>query len=110
MNSLVTSLDINSGELRLIEVKGIGGTSGMVLLTPNERRVAEDRRDCYWLYVVTDCNTEPKLQEPIKDPARFEWNVVTKVSHYYLSVDAMTQPMMIREESPPYGERKGEYP
>jgi superfamily II DNA or RNA helicase len=106
----ITSLDLNSGDLRLIEVKGIGGVTGMVLLTPNERRVAEDRRDCYWLYVVTDCNTKPNLQEPIKDPARFEWNMVTKVSHYYLSVDAMTQPMMIREESPPYGEGKGEIP
>ena len=32
-----------------IEVKGIGSATGTVLLTPNERRVAEDRRDCYWL-------------------------------------------------------------
>lgn len=102
----ITSLDLNSGELRLIEVKGIGGVTGMVLLTPNERRVAEDRRDCYWLYVVTDCDIKPKLQEPIKDPARFEWNVVTKVSHYYLSVDAMTQPMQVKEDIAPYGEQK----
>jgi len=35
--------------------------------TPNERRVAEDRRDCYWLYVVTHCNTTPRLREPIGD-------------------------------------------
>jgi hypothetical protein len=82
----VTSLDLNSGELRLIEVKGIGAGTGTVLLTPNERRVAEDRRDCYWLYVVTHCDTNPTLQPPIKDPARFEWNEVTKVAHYYLSV------------------------
>jgi len=31
--------------------------------------------------------TERKLQEPIKDPARFDWNEVTEVSHYYLSVE-----------------------
>jgi len=49
----VTSLDVNSGQLRLIEVKGIGESSGTIVLTPNERRVAEDRRDCYCLYVVT---------------------------------------------------------
>ena len=48
----LTSLDFASGELRLIEVKGLGASTGTVLLTPNERRVAEDRRDCYWLYVV----------------------------------------------------------
>ena len=99
----VTSLDVNSGQLRLIEVKGLAGATGTILLTPNERRVAEDRRDCYWLYVVTNCATEPQLQDPIKDPARFEWHEVTKVAHYYLSVDAMTQPMQVREESPGYG-------
>jgi len=86
----VTSLDLNSGELRLIEVKGIGAPTGTVVLTPNERRVAEDRRDCYWLYVVTHCDTNPTLQPPIKDPVRFDWNEVTKVAHYYLSVNTLT--------------------
>ena len=101
----ITSLDLNSGELCLIEVKGIGDAKGTVLLTPNERRVAEDRPDCYWLYVVTDCNTTPKLQEPIKNPARLDWNEVTKVAHYYLSIDAVKKPMMVREDKPPYGKK-----
>jgi len=100
----LTSLDLNSGELRLIEVKGIGGTAGSVLLTPNEKRVAEDRRDCYWLYVVTDCKIKPQLQNPIKDPARLQWHEVKKVDHYYLSIDAVTQPMQVREEIIPYGD------
>jgi superfamily II DNA or RNA helicase len=100
----VTSLDLASGDLRLIEVKGLGAATGTVLLTPNERRVAEDRRDCFWLYVVTNCSTEPQLQEPIRDPARLDWTEVTKVAHYYLSVNAMTKPMQVREGSPPYGE------
>ncbi|MBZ5536624.1 MAG: DUF3883 domain-containing protein [Acidobacteriia bacterium] len=99
----ITSLDMSSGELRLIEVKGIGEATGTVLLTPNERRVAEDRRDCYWLYVVTNCNTKPQLQEPIGDPARFKWHEVKKVDHYWLEVDAITRPMKIREGSPPFG-------
>jgi predicted GIY-YIG superfamily endonuclease len=195
----LTSLDLNSGELRLIEVKGIGGSAGNVLLTPNEKRVAEDRRDCYWLYVVTDCNlpaprpdtfwvyaikcddgsiyigqtdnlprrwkehragqiewtsrhkplyvvhyesfatreeavkreqdlktgfgrkwlkkhiesgrarqagSEPQLQNPIKDPARLQWHEVKKVGHYYLSIDAVTQPMQVREETVPYGDQE----
>ena len=101
----ITSLDLNSGELRLIEVKGLGAETGTILLTPNERRVAEDRRDCYWLYIVTNCADTPTLQEPVKDPARLEWHEVTKVAHYYLSVNAMTQPMMVREDEAPYGER-----
>lgn len=86
----ITSLDLNSGELRLIEVKGLAEATGTILLTPNERRVAEDRRDCYWLYVVTNCATSPQLQEPIKDPAKFPWHEVTQVAHYYLPLDALT--------------------
>jgi superfamily II DNA or RNA helicase len=99
----ITSLDLNSGELRLIEVKGLAAASGTILLSPNERRVAEDRRDCYWLYVVTNCLTNPILQEPIKDPARFPWQEVTKVAHYRLEVNAMTKPMKVRDSSQPYG-------
>ncbi|HXF47066.1 MAG TPA: DUF3883 domain-containing protein, partial [Burkholderiaceae bacterium] len=100
----LTSLDPASGELRLIEVKGVGGATGTVLLTPNERRVAEDRRDCYWLYVVTHCDTAPVLQEPIKDPARLAWHEVTKVAHYYLSVDAIKKSMEIQQERARYGD------
>jgi len=102
----VTSLNLNSGELRLIEVKGLAAETGTILLTPNERRVAEDRRDCYWLYIVTNCATKPVLQGPIKDPARFPWHEVTKVQHYWLEVNAMTKPMMVRDNQPPYGDSK----
>jgi hypothetical protein len=109
-------LDINSGELQLIEVKVLAEATGTILLTPNERRVAEDRRDCYWLYVVTNClpgeasaqagATKPTMQEPIKAPARFPWQEVTKVAHYWLEVTAMTRPMIVREDQPPYGGNK----
>ena len=103
----VTSLDVSSGELRLIEVKGLAAETGTILLTPNERRVAEDRPDCYWLYVVTNCAAEPQLQEPIQDPARFPWHEVTKVQHYWLQVNAMTKPMQIRDEGATYGTGNG---
>jgi hypothetical protein len=76
------------------------------LLCVDERRVAEDRPDCFWLYVVTDCDNAPRLQEPIRDPARLDWNEVTKVAHYYLAVNAMTKPMQVRENVDPYGERR----
>ena len=93
----VTSLDAATGDLRLIEVKGLAAATGTILLTPNERRVAEDRPDCYWLYVVTDCARKPFLNEPIPDPARLQWHEVTKVQHYYLTVDGMKQPTQVRE-------------
>jgi len=97
----VTSLDLDSGELRLIEVKGLAGDTGIIRLTPNEKRVAEDRRDCYWLYVVTNCAASAVLQEPAADPAALEWHEVSKVAHYYLSVDALTQPIGFTDQPKP---------
>jgi hypothetical protein len=97
----ITSIDPRSGELRLIEIKGIGASSGTVLLTPNEHRVAEDRRDCFWLYVVADCHSSPRLEQ-IPDPARLPWHEVSKVLHYYLTVEAATQPTQLRETGPEY--------
>ena len=87
----VKSLHHESGDLRLIEVKGLAASTGTVLLTPNERRVAEDRPDCYWLYVVTDCAGAPVLRDPIANPARLPWHEVKKVQHYYLNVERMTR-------------------
>ncbi|MCY4157207.1 MAG: helicase-related protein [Gammaproteobacteria bacterium] len=86
----ITSLDPESGELRLIEIKGLAASTGTIILTPNERRVAEDRPDCYWLYVVTDCAGEPRIREPIRNPAKSPWREVTKVQHYWLNVDTIT--------------------
>ena len=103
----VTSLDLQSGELRLIEVKGLAAATGTILLTPNEQRVAEDRPDCFWLYIVTNCASTPVLQEPIKDPARFPWHEVTKVAHYYLSVDALKHPTEMRDGAGHYRTKDG---
>ena len=86
----VTSIDPQSGDLRLIEIKGLAAVAGTILLTPNERRVAEDRPDCYWLYVVTNCTDKPQLQT-IENPARLGWHEVRKVQHYWLDTTTMTQ-------------------
>jgi hypothetical protein len=67
----------------------IAAAEGSVMLTPNELRVSQDRRDCYWVYVVTHCNTTPRPREPISDPARYPWHDVSKVAHYYLSLREM---------------------
>jgi hypothetical protein len=93
----VTSLDLSTGELRLIEVKGLAGPTVLIRLTPNEKRVAEDRPDCFWLYVVTNCASTPTIQTPIKNPAQLAWHEVSKVEHYYLTVDALAQPMQLWE-------------
>jgi len=46
------------------------------------------------------------LLNSIKDPARLAWHAVRKVDHYYLLIDAITQPMQVREGEIPYGDRE----
>lgn len=87
----LTSLDTSSGELRLIEVKGLAAEEGDILLSPNEHRVAEDRRDCYWLYVVTGCDREPLLRI-VRDPAAAHWQPVTSVAHYSIGTRLLPPP------------------
>jgi hypothetical protein len=86
----LTSLDPRSGEVRLIEVKGLDAVGGSIMLTPNEYRVAQDRRDCYWLYVATECKTNPRLH-PLKDPAAHPWQPVQRIEHYVLSTSRIIE-------------------
>lgn len=53
----------------------------------NEKRTAEARRDCYWLYAVSRCKLPegPRLIT-IKDPAQLEWDEIRKIDHYALSL------------------------
>ncbi len=57
-----------NGEKIVIEVKGRAGR-GQVHLTENEWPTAANVREKYWLYVVTDCATEPRLFR-VQDPVR----------------------------------------
>lgn len=57
-----------NGEKIVIEVKGRAGR-GAVHLTDNEWPTAANVRDKYWLYVVVDCATEPRLYR-VQDPIR----------------------------------------
>jgi hypothetical protein len=57
-----------NGDKVVIEVKGRAGR-GPVQLTENEWPTAANVRDKYWLYVVVDCATDPKLFR-VRDPIR----------------------------------------
>jgi hypothetical protein len=57
-----------NGEKVVIEVKGRAGR-GPIQLTENEWPTAANVRDKYWLYVVVDCATDPKLFR-VRDPIR----------------------------------------
>jgi hypothetical protein len=84
----ITGLDTGSGELRLIEVKGFSAHDAAITITPNEYRVAQDRRDCYWIYVVTNCKTAPHLKT-VKDPAQYKWLPVAKIEHFTRKVSEL---------------------
>jgi hypothetical protein len=48
------------------------------------------------------------LQEPVANPARLEWHEVSKVAHYFLSVNALTRPIGFSDPTrqAPYGPRE----
>ncbi|MBC7077183.1 MAG: DUF3883 domain-containing protein, partial [Synergistales bacterium] len=69
-----------SGSIRFIEVKG-RSSAGPVVLTPNEYKTAERLRTDYWLYVVFDCASRPRLI-PLQDPARLKWEPIVRIEHY----------------------------
>jgi hypothetical protein len=72
----------DSGSVRFIEVKGRAGT-GPVALTRNEYKMAERLRGDYWLYVVFDCTTTPRLL-PIQDPVRLGWEPIVRIDYYQI--------------------------
>ncbi|MCP4397709.1 MAG: DUF3883 domain-containing protein [bacterium] len=66
--------------VRFIEVKGRSAV-GDVALTTNEYKTAERLKDDYWLYVVFNCATTPKIHI-IQNPAKLGWKPIVKVEHY----------------------------
>ncbi|MFN0137422.1 MAG: helicase-related protein [Phycisphaerae bacterium] len=81
-------------EVRFIEVKGRAGV-GEIAVTSNEYRAAERLKNDYWLYVVFDCATQPRLHL-VQNPARLGWQPITKVEHYSVG------PAIILAESEPH--------
>ncbi len=78
-----------SGSVHFIEVKGRAGV-GPVVLTRNEYKTAERLRMDYWLYVVFDCATTPRLL-PVRDPAHLGWQPVVKIECYWLDAEVVEQ-------------------
>ena len=58
-----------TGDQRLIEVKGFHADLGPVWLEQHEWAQAQQRGEDYWLYVVTSCATTPTVVLRAQDPA-----------------------------------------
>lgn len=78
-----------SGAVRFVEVKG-RASIGTVVLSRNEYKTAERLRQDYWLYVVFDCATSPRLLL-VKDPARLRWEPIVRIDHYQIGAQAVLQ-------------------
>lgn len=79
--------------VRRIEVKGRAGEGVPVELTPNEWLQAGRHRETFWLYVVWNAMTEPRLVR-INDPVvalRGEIEELTAVNGYRVPAEAITR-------------------
>jgi superfamily II DNA or RNA helicase len=74
-------------ETRFIEVKGRAGV-GEIALTANEYKTAQSLGDEYWLYVVFNCASEPQVV-PIQNPARLEWEALSKIDCYRIGAEGL---------------------
>jgi len=76
-----------AGETRFIEVKGRAGV-GEIALTANEYKTAQRLGDEYWLYVVFNCASQPKITL-IQNPARFDWEPLSKIDCYRIGSETI---------------------
>lgn len=76
-------------EVRFIEVKGRASV-GEIFLSANEYRAAERLKGDYWLYAVFNCGSKPELHT-IQDPAKLDWQPVTKVEQYKVKPSAVKE-------------------
>ena len=74
-------------EVRFIEVKGRAGV-GEIALTANEYKTAQRLKGDFWLYTVFNCSSTPELHV-IRNPARLDWQPVTKVEQYMVKPAAV---------------------
>ena len=84
------ALSVTEGEqvaTRFIEVKGRAAV-GEIALTANEYKTALRLSDEYWLYVVFNCASQPKVTT-IQNPARFDWQPLSKIDCYRLDSETI---------------------
>lgn len=74
-------------ETRFIEVKGRAAV-GEIALTANEYKTAQRVGDDYWLYVVFNCASQPKVMF-IRNPARFDWEPLSRIDCYRIGAETL---------------------
>ena len=83
----VSHISPGSIETRFIEVKGRAAV-GEIALTANEYKTAQRMGEEYWLYVVFNCASQPQVTT-IRNPARFDWEPLSKIDCYRLEAETI---------------------
>ncbi|MEM1574083.1 MAG: helicase-related protein [Candidatus Methanomethylicaceae archaeon] len=81
----IKSIDLITGEIRIIEVKGHKGHEVYAELTKDEASIAEKEKERYWLYIVYNIGSEkPKILK-FKDPlTSMNWKIFEKIERRYI--------------------------
>jgi hypothetical protein len=58
---LVTPCVSHTARVALTDGNGIGAAYGTVIPTPNKHRMTTNWRERFWLYMLKQCDTEPRL-------------------------------------------------
>jgi hypothetical protein len=72
-----------SGEVRYIEVKA-RATTGAIVLTPNEWLMAQRLGNEYWLYIVENAKTKPRLHTIQNPAAKLQPEEITGTVRYVI--------------------------
>ena len=76
----IKSTDPNTGEVRLIEVKGHMGPEIYGELTDDEAKLAEEEGERYWLYIVYDIKSGKPEWLRFRDPLKtMNWRIFERV-------------------------------
>ena len=70
----------------------LADATGLIRSTSNEKRVAEDRRGCYWLYVMANCATAPVWYGQRKALATIDRREVASVALYCVTKAVLKRP------------------
>ena len=82
---------------RYIEVKGRSGSDGSIMMSENEWFRLKQLGDAAWLYIVTDCKSEPQLF-CLQDPANtLVFDLKSKGVQYFLPFNNWKNKMIFIE-------------
>jgi hypothetical protein len=91
---VASEVSLGSTETRFIEVKGRAAV-GEIALTANEYKTAQRLGEDYWLYVVFNSASAPEVTT-IQNPARFDWEPLSKIDCYRIGADTILKGSMLR--------------